>query len=307
MTEPERMDGNGDEDSSVQTGPWRELPSEGGGSLAFAGARMAVGGAARLTVWEGDTRLAVADAPWPAPGTPRFAGERVHWGPGFLDLASGRYTTLEGALPAVWPGSGERAQVHAWSPRGDRLVAAFGSADPVHPVRVSLFDGEGGLVAVLREGSGSPPQAAWVGEHAAVVGLGDPLVFGRSGSRVAEVPLGGGTVTTLAATADERRLLAVDLNRAAAWIDTETWTVLDRWPGPWLHGAVSPDGRVVAVLEPWGKLHFACIQGDRFRPAGEAPCDPGAIAIALPPGEIATVGGGLARRAALRIDCAGGG
>lgn len=292
---------------SIQITSWEMLPSEGGGSLTIAGDRMAVGGSARLSVWQGDTRIASVDAPSPAPGTPRFVGNRVYWGPGVVDLPSGKYTLFVGAQPAIRPERGERPQVYTWSPQGDRLLGSFSTGDPICPVRVTLFNGQTGTaVATLWEGSGLPPQAAWLGTDAVVVGFGDPRVFDHTGKYLGDIALGGATIAAIEATTDERRLIAIDLNRTIAWIDSETWTVLDRWSGPWLHGTVSPDGRFVAVLEPWGKLHFACLEGDRFKPIGQAPCDPNAVALALTLSEIATVGSGEVRWASLRIDCATG-
>lgn len=287
----------------IQIGSWQTLPSAGGSVIAFAGERMAVAGSARLAVWRGNALLAAADAWFPAPGAPRFAGQRVYWGAGFLDLGSGQYIRVPAAEPAVRPGAGERPQVYAWSPQGDRMVGSFSTGDPRQPVRVTLFSGQTGSEDVaLFEGGGLPPSAAWFGERAVVVGFSDPRVFDRSGTPVARIALGGGTIASIDATAREERVIVVDLNRAIYWIDPATWTVLDRWPGPWMHGAVSEDCRLIAGLEPWGKLHFASMEEDRFRPMGQAAVDDRAVAVALNPGEIATVGGGEARRASLRID-----
>ncbi|HEY0006845.1 MAG TPA: hypothetical protein VGB17_18845 [Pyrinomonadaceae bacterium] len=291
--------------SSLEIKSWQVFPSEGGEALAFDGERMAVGGQARLSVWEGQRRLASMDAPTPAPGRPRFAGERVCWGPGIFDLASGSYTLVQEALPRVQPGRGERPHVYAWSPRGERLLGSFSTGDSLCPVRVRMFGVQSGnAAATLWEGSGLPPSAAWLGESAAVIGFGDPKVFDDEGKHLADIPLGGGTIASIEATHDEHRLIIVDLNRSLALIETESWTVLDSWSGPWLHGAVSSDGRFVAVLEHWGKLHFACLEGDRFKPVGEAAADSRAVALALATGEIATVGGGEVRRAGLKVDCA---
>jgi hypothetical protein len=287
----------------IQIGSWQTLLSNGASVIAFDGKRMAAAGSARLKVWQGNTLLATADASFPAPGAPRFASQRVYWGAGFLDLGSGRYTRIAGAEPVARPGTGERPHVYAWSPQGDRMIGSFSTGDPRRPVRVTLFRGQTGVEeATLFDGTGLPPSAAWFGARAAVVGFSDPQVFDRSGAPMARIALGGGTIACIDATGGEQRVIVVDLNRAIHWIDPATWTVLDRWPGPWMHGAVSQDGRLIAVLEPWGKLHFASMEEDRFRPAGQIAVDDRAVAVALNPGEIATVGGGEVRRASLRID-----
>jgi hypothetical protein len=290
---------------SIQIDSWQMLPSNGGGSLVVDGERMAVSSSARLTVWHGGTRLATAEAPSPAPGIPRLVGERVYWGPGMLDLASGNYTRIEAAAPRVRPGAMERPSLYAWSPQGEWLLASFSAGDPLRPNAVRLFNGRtGAAVATLWEGTGLPPQSAWLGERAAVLGFSPPQVFDYSGKRLAAIELGAATIGSVEATAREHRLMVLEVNRSIAWIDTGTWTILDRWPGPWLHGAVSPDGRFVVVLEPWGKLHFACLEEDRFKPAGRVAADPNAVALALAPNAIATVGGGEVRRANLTVDCA---
>ena len=71
---------------------------------------------------------------------------------------------------------------------------------------------------------------------------------------------------------------------------------------PWLHAAVSPNGRFVVALEAWGKLHFACIENDAFRPDGRAECDAKAVYLALTSNQIGTVGGGEVHLAGLTVN-----
>jgi len=224
-----------------------------------------------------------------------------------LELATGNYEAIQSALPARYPGGGERAQAYAWSPHGERLLASFSTGKSSHPTRVTLLDGMSGRVlAELFHGSSSAPQAAWLGARALVAGFENPRVYDHTGTPLAELGLGAAVVVSIAATDDERRLLAVDLNRGIAWIDTDTWTILDRWPGPWLHAAVSPDGRLVAAIEPWGKLHFSRMDGDRFNPIGVGRASPEAVALALRADEIATVGGGEVNIARLSVNAGSG-
>jgi len=231
------------------------------------------------------------NAPAPAPGTPRFAGNRVYWGPGFVDLASGSYQLLEDAVPEAVPDGGDFPNDYAWSPGGERLLACFSSG-------TRLYDGRtGACVATIATEPGLAPQGAWSGERAAVLATGNPRVVDVSGRLIADIPLHGGVIAAIAADDAERRLIIVDVNRAVAWIDTSTWTVLDLWPGPWMHGALSPDGRLVAALAHDGIIHFAHLDGDRFAPAGQVHAHPSTIAITLCRDEIVTVGGGELRRA----------
>ena len=291
--------------SSIQIDSWRVRPSDGGASLALDRGRMAIASSARLCVWQGDKRVASVEALFPSPGIPRFVGQKVYWGPGFLDLVSGEYRRLENAQPTMWPGGGERAHVYAWSPIGDRLVAGFSTGDPNHPARATLFSGETGVtIASLWEGNRLPPQAAWLGEHAAVVGLSSPEVFDHLGKHLATIALDGTNVASIDAPRNEQRLMLLDLNRTISWIDTATWTILDVWSGPWLHAAVSPDGRLVVALEAWGKVYFARIENDKFSFAGSADIDSKAVTLALTEDQIATVGGGEARWASLAVDSA---
>jgi hypothetical protein len=143
----------------------------------------------------------------------------------------------------------------------------------------------------------------WLGEGEVVIGLGSPLVLNYLGDHIAEIPLGGAMIASLAASVPERRLLITDLNRTLAWVATETWTILDRWPGPWFYAAISPDARFAVALEPWGKLHFASLETDRFEPLGIETAHPGAISLAVSSNAIATVGGGEVRWARLHVNC----
>ena len=129
---------------NCEVGPWLTLPSEGGGSVALDGERLAVSSQAHLSVWRNEARIASVDATWPFPGLPRFSGERVYWGPGFLELSSGRYTSFDAARPAARPGGGERPVVYAWSPHGDCFVGSFSTGDASRPVRVTSYDGQSG-------------------------------------------------------------------------------------------------------------------------------------------------------------------
>ena len=290
--------------ASVHLEPWRTLRSEGGSSLALDGARLAIAGPARLGVWRHGMRIATVEAPAPSPGVPRFAGQRVYWGAGVLDLTSGKYTVIDAALPARCPGGGERPHVYAWSPNGERLLGSFSTGNPNASTRVTLFDARGGAaIATLWKGTSVPPQAAWIGERAIVVGFANPRVFDASGSPRFEIPLGGGTIVAIEAAANEQRLIVVDLNRAISWVDPENGSVLDRWDGPWLHAAVSADGQFVAALEPWGKLQFACIEHDRFRPIGAASAAQDAVVLAVAGRDIATLGGGELHLTQMTVEC----
>lgn len=60
----------------------------------------------------------------------------------------------------------------------------------------------------------------------------------------------------------------------------------------------------MAALEAWGKLHFACLENDRFQPAVQTIADPQAVALALTETRIATVGGGEFHQANLLLSCA---
>ncbi len=282
----------------LRIGSWQELPTEGGSAAAFHGDWLAVGGMARLLVWQGLTRVASVDAPWPAPGVPRFVGhERVCWGAGWLELASGRYTAIESARPRVMPMGGEFVLAYAWSPRGDVLLGSFGTAERR---RVALFDGrDGTLQATPVDELGLPAPAVWLGEHAAVIGLPDPLVFDRRGGRIATISLGGGQIGPISASADEQRILITDINRCLALVDSASWRIVTRWEGRWATGALSPDGRIAVALEPWGKLHLACVSRDRIEPAAAIPVDDAAVAVALDDERVATVSSSTVRWASL--------
>ncbi len=304
---------NGDEDRPLQApsgrtpavriGPWEAVAAEGGGTVSLDGDRLAVASQAHMVVWLGRRRLGAAEAPWPAPGRPRFLGSRVLWGPGVLDLASGNYAPLAAARPEIWPGGGERPHVHAWSALGDRLLVSYSTHDPARPARIVLFDGVSGRTVLTRWHSDAlPPEAAWVGRDVAAVGFRDlELLDAATGAERGRVALGAGTVTCLDADAEERLLVAVDLNRAIFSIDLQAGQIVDRWEGRWLDAAVAPDGHLVVALDLAGGLHFASLAAGRFRLLGEAAAaQPGSVA--LDRGVLAVAGGGIAARATLAID-----
>jgi hypothetical protein len=195
--------------------------------------------------------------------------------------------------------------VHAWSAQGDRLLVSYSTGNSARPTRVALFDAmTGHAVATLWHGIELPPQAAWVGRQAAVVGFRDLHVFDTSsGAERGIVALDAGTITRLDADTAERRLVAVDLNRSIIWIDPHSWLVVDSWNGRWQDAAIAPDGRFIAALDLSGRLHFACLADGCFRPIGEASGTRYAGSVALTQNAIGLVGDGLAARTTLAVEC----
>ena len=286
--------------SSIQIDSWRVRPSDGGALLALDQDRMAVASSARLSVWQGDTRVASVEVVFQSPGIPRFVGQKVYWDR-FLDWVPGEERRLKMLSPRC---GSEEENAHM-----SCVVSVTGCRRFQHRRSESsgtrYFSGETGVtIASLWEGNRLPPRAAWVGEHAAVVGLSSPEVFDHSGKHVATIALDGANVASIDAPRNERRLMLLDLNRTISWIDTAKWAILDVWSGPWLHAAVSPDGRLVVALEAWGKVHFARIENDKFSFAGSAEIDSNAATLALTEDQIATVGGGEVRWASLAVDSA---
>jgi hypothetical protein len=218
-----------------------------------------------------------------------------------VELDSGTYTLRSGAVPAVLPfGKGEQPVTYAWSPGGERLVASVWSGDPSRPAKVVLHDGGS---STLWEGSDIAPRAAWAGREAIVVGFKDPRVWSASGAELGTIAAGGASIERIDASRDERRLIAVDVNRTIALIDGQSFAVLDRWSGAWAYGAIDPDGRFAVGLDTSGALHFACIEGERLVPAGQAEGDRGAAAVAVGDDLIAIAGGGELRVASLAVAC----
>lgn len=288
---------------SIQIESWQTLPSEGGQWIALKDDRVAIAGTARLCVWVDRRKILTVDAPTPSPGMPRFAGDKIYWGSGFADLKTGIYTLLEIAKPAVRPGGGEVPFVYEWSPDGDCLVGVFSNADLASPVRVSLFNRHELTVTPIWQEKGIPPGSVWFGKRTIVVGFGNPRVSDRSGKHIADIAMDGSTIIFIGSTFKEERIVIVDLNRGMFLINTANWRILDRWPGPWIHGAISPDGRFAAVLEPWGKVHVACLGGDLFNPVSEEIVDSNAVSIALTDDRIFITGGGEFHWANLKVKC----
>lgn len=285
---------------NVQLGTWSSVPSESGAALALSGDLLAVTGPARAVVWERTRKVVSVDAPMPAPGAPRLGAGRLYWGPSVVELSSGQLRLVREAVPQVRPGGGERATTYAWSADGQRLVACLGGDADQRP-RALLLHGLGAVVKTLWEQSGVSPRAAWVGQRAAVIGLSDPRAYDAEGAELARVALGAGTVVHLEASADEERLLVVELNQRLTLIRTASWSVADRWAGAWVHGAIAPGGRFAVALGFDGRLFAAGIQDHRFSPAVQVASLPGAAAVAVTDSEVAVIRNGEVRRAALTV------
>jgi hypothetical protein len=257
-------------------GGWRPVPVGDGTALADDGERLAVASMARIEVREGPTGVAAVDAPWPAPGVPRFDGDRVLWGPGVLDLATGAYRPVAAAAPRMWPGGGERPSVYAWSAGGTRLVAGFDR-------RAVVLSADGEPLESLPLPHGLAPAAAFAGRDRALVDL---------------TPFGSDLmpVVALSADADERYLCAVALNQAVVSVDLAAGVVADTWPGTWAGVAVAPDGARVAVLSSTGAVALADLAGGRFAPRAEIHPPDGSgppRAVAFDGSVLAVCGGGM--------------
>jgi hypothetical protein len=286
----------------VEVGVWTTLPSEGASALAIGGGRLAAASPAHLVVWQGTRRVVGLDAVSAAPGVPRLAGDRVYWGPAVVDLSTGAATPRAGAVPDYLPqGRGDQAAVYAWSPDGARILAGYQSGGGG---KIVLHDGGSGApLGMVWSGAGMAPRVAWMGRTAGVAGFNEPQVFGADGTPRATIPLGGAAIGAIDATADDRRLVIVDINRSMALVDGASFAILDRWSGRWAHGAIAPDGSFVAALDTAGNLQFACLEADRFVPIGDASGDPHAGAVAVGDGKIAISGGGELRVATVAVRC----
>lgn len=281
--------------NKVEAGAWTHLSPEGGSELAWSGSLLAVAGPAHLVVWDGGTRVMSVDAPVAAPGRPRFAGNSVHWGPLTIDLTSKALSTRHAAVPPRDPrGEGERATEYAWTPDGQRLLAAFGGDSP----RVELFDANGARLPLWREG---PARALWAGRSALVVAAQDLVVFEPGGALRGRLAVGPNPVV-LAATTDETRLLVVDLNQALVLVRLADLSVVARWPGRFTHGSIDPEGRLVAGLEPGGVVRLARIGPSGLTELLTLDGGRGATAVALSSSQLAVSGGGELRIAPLTLE-----
>jgi hypothetical protein len=280
--------------STIRIGRWRPVPAGDGTAVALDGDRIAVASQAYLEVWQGRRLLATAEAPWPAPGRPRFVGSEVRWGPGTLDLSSGAYRAMAAAEPDRWPGGGERPSVHSWSPDGERLLVGYATGRPEAGARVDLFDGTSGeLISTLCSGHALPPLAAWVGDEVAVVGFEDLVAYDVSDGRsLGAVALGASTIAALDSDHSETCLVAVDLNQALFWVDARSRELVDRWDGRWLAAGVSPDGGLVAAVDVSGGVRFAGLMDGRIRPCGGVEGVGRVTAICLDDHHVAVAGGG---------------
>lgn len=307
---------------ALTLGAWRALPGGWAATLAVDGERTAAAAAGRITVWEGEREIAEATTATRV-GRPRFAGERVLWGAGALDLASGRYRAVEGIGAALVEGTGEtpglpdwplpqgRGYVptaYAWSPDGEMLVASASWGGPPGPpaARVVLVTAAGEHRATLWQASDLAPTAAWVGHSALVVGCRQPRVFDLQGQELATLE-GVTPPVRIEASADESRLLVVEHGRLALW-RTADWSELVTHQGAWLDASLSPDGRLLAAVDFEGRLRIAAV-AEQWRELTR-PALPAAITgLALGEERLAATfaDGDALRRARIRFETGGAG
>ncbi|MGH9215138.1 MAG: hypothetical protein ACRDZS_02700 [Acidimicrobiales bacterium] len=251
-------------------GPWRALDGGYGATVAVAGAYTVAAQLGYLTVWAGQRLVAHVTAQASAPGRPRIvqdrlAKDKVYWGPGVLDLASGRLALLA-SLAAETTGTvvprgvgispqGYSTATYAWSPDGSMVAVTAQHASGPHPPTASAVvrDNAGQLLATLWECPDIAPRAAWVGRTLVVIGTRQPGVFRRNGSRVVELD-GATPPVRIEASSDETRLLMVEHTRLTLW-DTATWAPVGIADGQWLDAALAPDGQLVIAVDFAGTLH----------------------------------------------------
>lgn len=289
---------------SLRVGSWSRFPAPGATAISYSASLIAAGGEAWLWVWDRAAKsrpIASASAFVPASGKPRFSGDLVYWGAGWLDLRSGQYTRLKEAEPEIRPSDSERPYAYAWSNAGNRLAASFAASGNC---RLTLYDPHDARRPIgLYHGPALPPSALWINSRTEIVaGFPAPQVFDATGTHAATLLIQGANIVAIESTEDERRLIVIDLNRAVHWVDGVTWQILDRWEGPWLTGAVSPDGRLAFMLDAEGAIHPAVLSHDRFVPLSEIKAPTGAIAIAIGDHELACTAEGELWRASWALE-----
>ncbi len=289
---------------AVELGAWTVLSAEGGSAAAIAGERTIAVGRGHAVVWVGEQRVASVDVGAASPGRPRVQAGRVAWGPSVLELDTGAIDLRRAAVPEPVPRDrGEVVQTYAWSADGAWLArSASGTSTRA---RVTLHSGETGeLVASAWESSDLAPQALWLGPDWLAIGLRRPRVVDHAGHEIATIDLDGATLVRLEASHDGRWLIAVDLNRSIALIDTKSWAVVGRWTGPWVDASILPSGAAVVGLELGGVLRLACASPAGLREVQTLARVERAVSVQASDDAIAVVGGGELRRATLRVDCA---
>jgi hypothetical protein len=252
--------------SDFQLGDWIPLPDGPGDALAAAGSLAAAASNTRAVVWEGGRVIASVTLPASTAGVPRFVGDRLHYGPGWLE--GGRWIALPTPPPTVYGA----ARTSAWSRDGSRVVLLVdGPWSPEGGGGSSLIversrDGRESVVAV------DPGAAAVWALDSAIVAVGREMrVWDAMGERRVGPAHEGGGVASISCSGDERWLLTVGTDGGALLWKTATFAAPLRVPGSWLAAVLTPDGAWVLGIDLTGSLRAARWRDDGFATTGSLP------------------------------------
>ena len=260
---------------SLEFGSWQALPDGAGDALAAAGSLSASASGTRVVVWDRDRVISSVAITGSPAGVPRFVAGTLHFGPGWVE--SGRWTVLPPPPPTVYGG----VRSSAWSRDGHRVALvvdgpwtpANGGSSPLLVERRT--DGSERVIT-----SDCGVAAVWMSDRA-IVGIGRDLrVWNTAGDYVVG-PAHEGGVAAVSGTRDETWLFTVGTDGTALLWNTETFAPPVVWPGVWVGGAISPDGRWIIGIDVGGELHTAWRDAGALVPAGPVPALGRARAVVL--------------------------
>lgn len=254
-----------------QLGDWRPLAGPSGARLAVAGDVIAAAGLDLLSVWSAGEPMLTTTTQRPAPGRPRFIGDRegrptqLRWGTTVIDLAEVTVGSLDPLGAAITPEPVPRIPGHAggsrqltdlaWSDDGSTVLVSGQDSGPSQSLSASagLYRSTGERVAELWRGPELGPVAGLLRSDWAVIGCPQPVVCSLDGTRLS-VLAGATPPRRIDTDATASRVLTVEAPTLRLW-DTADWQLIAAAEGPWADACLGPGADRVLAVDYDGGLH----------------------------------------------------
>jgi hypothetical protein len=251
---------------------WKILNNGTGDKLAIDGGLGAAAMPGQLVIWQHDELIGKVQRETAMPGYPRIGDSKVYWGDGYYDLTERKHVqlfhtekTVLGATELM-PGQSLVPIAYAWHKKGKLMALSYylGGINHGASARVVMADMVTGEKNSIWEEIDMPPSAIHISDTRIIIGAREPAVYDHAGMLLhllkPQVP-----PFRVGSSEDEKWLLIAQHAVVAIW-DLQTMQLHRQWQGQWIDAAISPDGKMLAMVDFDGKIHLQQIED----PAAEA-------------------------------------